>query len=177
MFIRATAIQAATALLYLGPLLAGLAGFGWATLLPFVLLFTLRLMLLRPKAWRQACPEWHNLPVLLGMMTQILTQILLVTVLIAIGRGFSGVLDHAPSLHGFLPVAISLAAVSLLAVSLHALRMLPVIVTGEGVLTKAAAMSANRQPQRENDARPMPTAPLLGDRRQTALPNGVLPRG
>lgn len=120
MFIRIKAIQATTALLYLGPLLAGLAGFGWATLLPFVLLFALRLMLLRPDHFPQSDRDWQSLPVLAVMVTQILTQILLVTVLIAIGRGFSGVLDHAPSLHGILPLAISFVAVTLLAVSLVA---------------------------------------------------------
>lgn len=111
MAIRARLLQAATALLYFGPLLAGLSGYGWAMLPPFVSIFVFWLMLLRPHQWPQQNRDWLDPQVLLSVLTQVVTQILLVAVLFGIGRGIGGVAGDLPMLHPFLPLAVSLLAV------------------------------------------------------------------
>lgn len=113
MAIRARLLRAATALLYFGPLLAGLSGYGWAMLPPFVSIFVFWLTLLRPHQWPQANRDWLDPQMLLSMLTQVLTQILLVAVLFGIGRGIGGVAGHLPMFHPFLPLAVSFLAVPL----------------------------------------------------------------
>ncbi len=110
MAMRARLLRAANALLYFGPLLAGLAGFGWAMLPPFVSIFVFWLLLLRPHQWPQSGRDWLTASALLSALTQVLTQILLVAVLFAIGRGIGGVAGHLPNMHPFLPLAVSFLA-------------------------------------------------------------------
>lgn len=117
MFIHVKAQQAATALLYFGPVLAGLAGFGWTLLPPFVLIFTLRLMLLRPHLWPQSYRAWASSPALLDMLAQVLIQILLVALLFALGRGIGGVLGHISTFDILLPIAVSLGGFALIALA------------------------------------------------------------
>ncbi len=111
MAIRARLLQAATALLYFGPLLAGLSGYGWAMLPPFVSIFVFWLMLLRPHQWPQTGREWLAAQAWMSALTQVLTQILLVAVLFGIGRGIGGVAGHLPMFNPFLPLAVSFLAV------------------------------------------------------------------
>lgn len=106
-------LQGATAALYMGPLLAGLAGFGWAMLPPFVSVFVLWLMLLRPHQWPQTNAEWLRPETWLAVLTQVVTQVLLVAVLFGVGRGIGGVLGHLPMFHPLLPVAVSFIAIPL----------------------------------------------------------------
>jgi len=113
MAIRARLLQGATALLYFGPLLAGMAGFGWAMLPPFVSIFVFWLMLLRPHQWPQRNRDWLSLQILAGVATIVLTQVLLVAVLFGIGRGIGGVAGHLPMFHPFLPLGLSFLALPL----------------------------------------------------------------
>ena len=113
MAIRLRLLQGATALLYMGPLIAGLAGFGWAMLLPFVSVFVLWLMLLRPHQWPQSNREWLQASAWIAALTQILTQVLLVAVLFGIGRGIGGVMGQVPLVFPMLPLALSFIAIPL----------------------------------------------------------------
>lgn len=111
MTMRLKLLQGATALLYMGPLLAGLAGFGWAMLPPFVSIFLLWLMIIRPHQWPRTNADWLRAEAWLSVLTQALTQILLVSVLFGIGRGLGGVMGHLPMFHPLLPMAVSFLAI------------------------------------------------------------------
>ena len=111
---RKRLLQGATVLLYMGPLLAGLAGFGPALLVPFVLLFMLWLILLRPHNWPQSTGEWLKPASLFAALTLVATQLLFVAVLFGVGRGLGGVLGFVPIYHPLLPVTLSVLALPLL---------------------------------------------------------------
>ena len=113
MFIRLKLLQVATVALYMGPLLAGMAGFGWAMLPPFVTLFVAWLIVLRPHQWPQTNAEWIQTRSLIVALTQVLTQILLVAVLFGIGRGIGGVAGALPLFTPILPLALSFTALPL----------------------------------------------------------------
>jgi hypothetical protein len=111
MALRLKLLQAATASLYMGPLLGGLSGFGWAMLAPFLSVFLLWLMILRPHQWPQANAEWLRTKTWISVLSQVLSQLLLIAVLFGIGRGIGGVMGFVPLFHPALPVAISLIAI------------------------------------------------------------------
>jgi len=113
MFIRLKLLQVATMALYMGPLLAGMAGFGWAMLPPFVTLFVAWLIVLHPHQWPQTNAEWFQGKSLAAALTQVLTQILLVAVLFGIGRGIGGVAGALPLFTPILPLALSFTALPL----------------------------------------------------------------
>jgi hypothetical protein len=97
----------------MGPLLAGLSGFGWAMLPPFVSIFVLWLVVLRPQQWPQSTAEWMTRSAWLAAISQVLSQTLLVAVCFGIGRGIGGVLGYVPLLQPLLPVALSFGALTL----------------------------------------------------------------
>lgn len=105
-------LQVATAALYLGPLLAGLSGFGWAMLPPFVSIFTLWLVITRPQQWPQSAAEWLTRDAWLAALSQIMSQTALVALCFGIGRGIGGATDAMPVLHPILPVALSFTALA-----------------------------------------------------------------
>lgn len=108
---RLRLLMGANALVYLGPLLAGMAGFGWA-LLPFfagILIFWL--VLLDPRGWVHSRRDWITGRAAIRVAGQVLMQVLLVAVLFGAGRGIAGVMG----------LSMSLPAVQLLALSFFAL--------------------------------------------------------
>lgn len=104
-------LQAATAALYMGPLLAGLSGFGWAMLMPFMSVFLMWIMILRPHQWPQSHAEWLRAKTWISVLAIVLSQLLLISVLFGIGRGIGGVMGFVPLFHPALPVAISFIAI------------------------------------------------------------------
>lgn len=106
MRLRLRLFQAATVLLYMGPLLAGLAGFGWGLLPPFALIFTLALVLSRPHQWPQTLHHWRDPGVIAAVVLQILSQVLLVVLCLGIGRGIGGVLGYLPLVHAIVPLGL-----------------------------------------------------------------------
>lgn len=108
------ALQLATVILYMGPLLGGLAGFGWGLVPPFLSIFVLWLVLLRPQQWPQAPGEWLRPQAWAVAFSQVLSQVVLVAVLFGIGRGIGGVMGTLPLFHPLLPVAVSFLAIPLL---------------------------------------------------------------
>ena len=102
---RITLLRIATALLYMGPLLAGLSGAGWAIVPIFAALFLLWLIFLRPEL--SATPDW------LPRLQLILVQTLLVTVFFGIGRGIGGVTGFPLAMPIWMTVLVSVAAILL----------------------------------------------------------------
>jgi hypothetical protein len=102
---RITLLRVATALLYMGPLLAGLSGAGWAIVPIFVALFLLWIFFLRPEL--SAAPSW------LPRLQLILVQTLLVTVFFGVGRGIAGVAGFPLVLPIWTTVSLSVLAILL----------------------------------------------------------------
>ncbi|NHB75783.1 hypothetical protein [Rhodobacter calidifons] len=114
MFTRMRLVKGATALLYLGPLIAGLCGFGWTMLAPFIAIFVVWLMVLRPEQWPSSPEEWLTGSALLAALAQVLSQIVLVAALFGIGSGLGGLAGiDAVGVNPILPVSISFIAIPL----------------------------------------------------------------
>lgn len=103
----------ATALLYLGPLLAGLGGFGWRIVPVFVAIFLAWTLILRPSTWPQTAADWKRPDLLIRLLAQSLMQVLLVAVCFGVGRGFGGVAGFLPPVPALLPISISFLAIPL----------------------------------------------------------------
>lgn len=110
---RLRLLQAATALLYLGPLLAGLAGQGWATIPVFAAIFVLWSVILRPRLWPARLADLARGEALVAMASLIATQLLLIALCFAFARGIGGVMGLEPPLPFWLPAAISFLSVPL----------------------------------------------------------------
>lgn len=107
MLTRLRLLKGANALLYMGPLLSGMSGHGWWMVPPFVFVFVLWLMLLRPEQWPATSAEWLAPQAWGAVFTQVLSQVLLVVVLLAVGRGLSGLAGFLPVLHPLLTLGLS----------------------------------------------------------------------
>lgn len=102
---RPRLLQAANALLYMGPLLAGLAGYGWGAVPVFAAIFVLWQMILRPGDWKPGQGR------AVARLAQVLIQVLLVAICFGIGSALGGTLAVSPAFHPMLPVAISFLAI------------------------------------------------------------------
>ena len=110
---RLRMLMGATALLYVGPLMAGLGGFGWAVVPVFAAIFLLWLFILRPHQWPRILSDWARPEALISVLTQGLVQFLLVAVLFGVGRGIGGVLATLPPFPVILPISISFLSIPL----------------------------------------------------------------
>lgn len=110
---RLRLVMGATALLYLGPLLAGLGGFGWSRVPVFVAIFLLWTLILRPATWPQTAADWARPDLLIGLLTQSVMQVLIVALCFGIGRGLGGVLGVQPAYPVMLPIAVSFLSIPL----------------------------------------------------------------
>lgn len=110
---RLRLLMGATALLYFGPLLAGLGGFGWAVVPVFTAIFLLWLVILRPQDWPRGWAGWRQPQALIGLATRAAVQLLLVSLCFGIGRGIGGVLGAQPPFPVMLPITISFLSIPL----------------------------------------------------------------
>jgi hypothetical protein len=110
---RLRMLMGVTALLYIGPLMAGLGGFGWSVVPVFAAIFLLWLFILRPHQWPRTLGDWRDPQALIALLTQGLVQLLLVAVLFAVGRGIGGVLGTLPAFPVILPLSISFLSIPL----------------------------------------------------------------
>lgn len=110
---RLRLVMGAKALLYLGPLLAGLGGFGWAVVPVFVAIFLLWTVILRPATWPQTGADWARPDLVIGVLAQAVVQVLLVALCFGIGRGLGGVIGALPAFPVMLPIAVSLLSIPL----------------------------------------------------------------
>jgi hypothetical protein len=111
--IRLRLLKGATALLYVGPMFAGISGMGFGVLAPFVAIFVVWLLVLRPEQWPATPEEWLTAGALGAVVTQVLSQILLVCVLLGIGRGIGAVAGFLPVVNPIFPLAVSFLAIPL----------------------------------------------------------------
>ncbi len=109
---RVRLLMGASALLYMGPLLAGLSGMGWAALPVFMALFALWLVVMRPAQWPRDLSVWTS-ETAVAAAAQLAVNALIVIALFGIGRGIGGVAGYLPFIPPFLPVALSFLAVPL----------------------------------------------------------------
>lgn len=110
---RLRLVMGASALLYLGPLLAGLGGAGWSWAPAFAAVFVLWLIVMRPQDWPRQAAAWANPAVPLRAVTHIAVQLLLVLVMFALGRGIGGVAGVAPLWPAWAPLLLSALSVPL----------------------------------------------------------------
>jgi hypothetical protein len=110
---RSRLLMGATALLYLGPLLAGLGGFGWAVVPVFATIFMLWLVIMLPQDFPQSLADWQRPEALIAFATRGAVQLLLVLVCFGVGRGIGGALGSLPPFPIMLPIAISFLAIPL----------------------------------------------------------------
>lgn len=110
---RMRLLKGATVLLYVGPLFAGMIGLGWGMVAPFVAIFVLWLVILRPGQWPRTAREWLSASAWAAAATQVLSQLLLVAVLLAIGRGIGAVAGFLPAINPIFPLAVSFLAIPL----------------------------------------------------------------
>ncbi|MEO8242639.1 MAG: hypothetical protein ABI832_10005 [bacterium] len=108
---RLRLLRLATAVLYFGPLLAGLIGQGWAMVPVFVVILLLWSVIVRPHLWPASLRDLMATEALVAMAALAATQILLVVVLFAVGRGIGGVMAVQPVLPVYLPAALSFLSV------------------------------------------------------------------
>ncbi len=110
---RLRLVMGATALLYLGPLFAGLGGFGWSVVPVFVAIFLVWTLIMRPQNWPKTAADWSRPEALVTLVAQSLMQVLLVTLCFGIGRGIGGVLGALPPFPLMLPIALSFLSIPL----------------------------------------------------------------
>jgi hypothetical protein len=114
MLTRMRLLKGATALLYIGPLVAGLCGFGWSMVAPFAGIFVVWLMVLRPEQWPASPAEWLTGQAWLAALAQVLSQVALVAALFGVGRGLGGLAGIGTmAVNPILPLSISFIAIPL----------------------------------------------------------------
>jgi hypothetical protein len=99
-----------TGLLYFGPMLAGLAGYGWAVVPYFIAVFMIWQVLRSPKLWPRSVTDWKSAPVLINLTSRLMVQAGLVIFCFVIARGIGGVTNILPPLLIGTPLGISLLA-------------------------------------------------------------------
>ena len=98
------------AMLYAGPLLAGLTGAPEALVVVFVGIFTLWVVVMRPAIWKAISAEGTPFALALHLGSVTLLQSLLVILCFAIGRGIAVLMGATLAIPGILPVLLSAGA-------------------------------------------------------------------
>jgi hypothetical protein len=106
-------LQLVTLLLYVGPLAAGLADFGWPVVPAFVLIFLLWQIILRPADWPRRASHWAEPGALTGAFTRLALIVILVGVCLGIGRGIGGAVGFVSGVPLYAPLAVSFLAIPL----------------------------------------------------------------
>jgi hypothetical protein len=102
-----------TLMLYAGPLVAGMAGYGWAMVVPFAAIFVLWQIVMRPLDWpRQAAP-WARRELQAAALARVVLMVILVALCFAVGRGIGGLVGYMPAVPLALPLGASVLAIPL----------------------------------------------------------------
>jgi hypothetical protein len=113
MEMRARLLKGATALLYFGPLLAGMGGYGWTMVPAFVAIFVLGQIILRPHLWPHSFADLQKRDLMVSLAAQVAVQVLLVVLSFGIGRGIGGAAGTLPVYSPYLPLALSFLSIPL----------------------------------------------------------------
>lgn len=111
--VRIGLLRGAAILLYLGPVLAGAAGFSWSAVPAFAAIFLLWLVVIRPQDWPDDPRAWLGLPAWGALAGRALVQLLLVTLCFALGLVFARLTGFTPGYGVGMPLALSFIAVPL----------------------------------------------------------------
>lgn len=149
---------AGAALLYLGPLLAGMSGAPPAQIPVFVALFLMWLALLNPGAWPATVAAWLSPGGLAGVALRAAVQLALVAMCFAVGRGLAAVLGARMALPGALPLAISALGIGLGRLAWSPDRAAGVDRFMDDALARIAALS---RPEPDRSDWPALLAPVL----------------
>ncbi len=110
---RARLLQLVMVMLYAGPVIAGLGGFGWGVVPAFALILLTWQIVMRPAQWPRDPAAWRETTVQIGAGVQVLVAVVVVLVCFGAGRGLGGVVGYLPPLPLVVPLFLSLAAVPL----------------------------------------------------------------
>ena len=106
-------MMAANGLLYFGPLLAGLAAFGWGYVPIFTVFFVLWIVILQPYEFPIGRAEWMSADAWVAVAARTVVQALIVIALFGVGRGIGGVLGAITGYSVMLPLGISFLSIPL----------------------------------------------------------------
>lgn len=106
-------------LLYLGPLIAGLGGFGWGMIPVFTVIFMLWLLIMRPAMWPRDAAGWADPRGIGKFLLWAALQALIVSFCFAIGRGIGGTMGALPALPVWVPPLVSIMAIPLSRIFWH----------------------------------------------------------
>ncbi len=101
------------ALLYMGPLIAGLAGLGWQMIPVFTLIFLLWLLVMRPAMWPRQAAEWLTPRMIGKVLLWIALQAAVVAFCFGIGRGIGGTMGALADVPTWVPPLMSFMAIPL----------------------------------------------------------------
>lgn len=110
MDLRSKLYSLLAAMLYAGPLLAGLTGAPEALVAVFVGIFTLWIVVMRPAIWKAISTEGTPVALALHLGSVTLLQSLLVILCFAMGRGVAVLMGATLAIPAILPVLLSAAA-------------------------------------------------------------------
>lgn len=111
--IRSSLLQGTTALLYLGPMLAGLSGHPLALMPLYALFFVLWTIVVQPETWRRTSRTGRSADFWLSVTAQIAVQILLALVCLGAGRGIAGVAGITLDIPITFPLTVAFLAIPL----------------------------------------------------------------
>lgn len=106
-------LQVVTLLLYVGPLVAGLAGHGWSVLPAFAAIFVLWQIIMRPADWPRGLDRWRDPGVILGALARVALMVVLVGICLGTGRGIGGALGFISGVPVAAPLALSFLSIPL----------------------------------------------------------------
>ena len=101
------------ALLYMGPLVAGLAGFGWQMIPVFTAIFVLWLLIMRPGMWPKSAADWQTPSQIGKLLLWAAFQAVLVGFCFGVGRGIGGTMGTLATVPPWVPPLMSLMAIPL----------------------------------------------------------------
>ncbi len=107
MELRLRLLMGATALVYIGPLLAGIADHSWLMVPVYTAVFILWLFIMRPHEWPREPDAWTRPQTWIAASAHIAVQLLLVACCFAIGRGMAGVAGLTIHIPPMVPLIIS----------------------------------------------------------------------
>jgi hypothetical protein len=149
-------LRGAVALLYLGPVLAGLSGFVRAQVPIFILLFLGWLVVMRPEIWPQHARDWRTSAPWLALAGRGLVQAVLVFLSLVVGHSIGFLVGPLP-LPVWLPVLVSGSAILLGRWVWNPAKAAETEALLDDVLRRVNALTDDAEP----DDLPQRLAPLL----------------
>ncbi len=109
--LRDRAFFATSALLYMGPLYAGLSGHGFDTIPLFAVIFMLWLHVARPGDWPATRAQWTSPRALAWPLLLFAGQMAVVAFCLVVGRGIGGLFGFTPALPFVFTLLMSMLAI------------------------------------------------------------------